>query len=104
MNSIIENNKSSIAKLCIENKVDKLYAFGSVLTDNFNENSDIDFVVSFNNQIKLLDYADNYFNLLFSVLMRKFFNYEVISVVDPDPYWIRIQELLGSRSTHENIV
>ena len=25
------------------------------------------------------------------------------SVVDPDPYWIRIQELLGSGSTHANI-
>ena len=25
------------------------------------------------------------------------------SVVDPDPYWIRIQELPGSGSTHANI-
>jgi hypothetical protein len=90
MNSIIENNKSSIAKLCKENKVDKLYAFGSVLTDNFNENSDIDFVVSFNNQIKLLDYADNYFNLLFS--FEDLFNKKIDLITEKslkNPYFIK---------------
>jgi predicted nucleotidyltransferase len=90
MNSIIENNKSSIAKLCKENKVDKLYAFGSVLTDNFNENSDIDFVVSFNNQIKLLDFADNYFNLLFS--FEDLFNKKIDLITEKslkNPYFIK---------------
>ncbi len=90
MNSIIENNKSSIAKLCKENKVDKLYAFGSVLTDNFNENSDIDFVVSFNNHIKLLDYADNYFNLLFS--FEDLFNKKIDLITEKslkNPYFIK---------------
>jgi hypothetical protein len=90
MNSIIEINKSSIAKLCKENKVDKLYAFGSVLTDNFNENSDIDFVVSFNNQIKLLDYADNYFNLLFS--FEDLFNKKIDLITEKslkNPYFIK---------------
>ena len=90
MNSIIENNKSSIAKLCKENKVDKLYAFGSVLTDNFNENSDIDFVVSFNNQIKLLYYADNYFNLLFS--FEELFNKKIDLITEKslkNPYFIK---------------
>ena len=90
MNSIIENNKSSIAKLCKENKVDKLYAFGSVLTDNFNENSDIDFVVSFNNQIKLLDYAENYFNLLFS--FEDLFNKKIDLITEKslkNPYFIK---------------
>lgn len=66
MNSIIENNKSSIDKLCQENRVEKLYVFGSVLNENFNENSDIDFIVEFNETIPLLSYADNYFDLLFS--------------------------------------
>lgn len=66
MNSIIENNKSSIDKLCKENKVEKLYVFGSVLNENFNENSDIDFIVKFNESIPLLEYGDNYFELLFA--------------------------------------
>lgn len=67
MNSIIETNITSIEKLCKENKVEKLYAFGSVLSDKFNSESDLDFVVSFNESIELLDYADNYFNFLFSL-------------------------------------
>ena len=66
MNSIIENNLIAINKLCKENRVEKLYVFGSVLNENFNENSDIDFIVEFNNKIPLLEYGDNYFELLFA--------------------------------------
>ena len=66
MNLIIENNKSVINKFCQENKVDKLYAFGSVLNDNFSDKSDIDFIVEFNKDIPLLEYSDVYFSLLFS--------------------------------------
>lgn len=36
------------------------------MNENFNENSDIDFIVEFNETIPLLSYADNYFDLLFS--------------------------------------
>jgi predicted nucleotidyltransferase len=36
--------------------------FGSVLTDKFGKNSDIDFLVDFSN-IDLHQYADNYFDL-----------------------------------------
>jgi uncharacterized protein len=55
-----------IQKLCIKYNVDKLYLFGSSLNDRFNENSDVDFIVKFKN-IDLLKYADNYFNLKFSL-------------------------------------
>ena len=64
MNSIIEINKPSIDKLCAENNVEKLYVFGSVLNENFNENSDIDFIVDIKNNDPF-QYSDNYFNLLF---------------------------------------
>lgn len=66
MNSIIKDNKISIDKLCRKNKVEKLYVFGSVLNENFNENSDIDFLVKFKDNIPLLEYGDNYFELLFA--------------------------------------
>ncbi len=55
-----------IIKLCKNHKVKSLYAFGSVLTDKFDENSDIDLVVDFTN-IDIEDYADNYFNFKFSL-------------------------------------
>lgn len=55
-----------IIKLCETHKVKSLYAFGSVLTDNFNNESDIDLIVDFSN-IAVEDYADNYFDFKFSL-------------------------------------
>ncbi|MGZ8537956.1 MAG: nucleotidyltransferase family protein [Flavisolibacter sp.] len=43
-----------------------LYAFGSVLTNQFNHESDIDLIVDF--ELQDTDhYADNYFNLKFAL-------------------------------------
>ncbi|RYE39256.1 MAG: nucleotidyltransferase [Sphingobacteriales bacterium] len=57
---------NDISKLCKNHKVKSLYAFGSVLTDRFNQDSDIDLVVDFA-KIDVEDYADNYFGLKFSL-------------------------------------
>ena len=57
---------NDISKLCKNHKVKSLYAFGSVLTDRFNQDSDIDLVVDFA-KIDVEDYADNYFDLKFSL-------------------------------------
>ena len=54
----------TINNLCNIYHVDKLYAFGSVLTNKFDKTSDIDLVVRFHN-IDLLKYSDNYYNLNF---------------------------------------
>ena len=62
----LETYTSDIIKLCETHKVKSLYAFGSVLTDNFNEESDIDLIVDFSN-IAVEDYADNYFDFKFSL-------------------------------------
>lgn len=55
-----------IIKLCETHKVKSLYAFGSVLTDNFKKESDIDLIVDFSN-IAVEEYADNYFDFKFSL-------------------------------------
>ncbi len=47
-------------------QVKRLYAFGSVLSDRFNNDSDIDLMVDFED-LHVNDYADNYFNLKFSL-------------------------------------
>lgn len=57
---------NEISELCTRYKVKSLYAFGSVLTDKFNKKSDIDLIVAFH-PIEILDYADNYFDLKFSL-------------------------------------
>ena len=62
----INQNISGIESLCKSHNVKKLYAFGSVVTENFNDKSDVDLIVSFGN-VSLLEYADNYFDLKFSL-------------------------------------
>lgn len=43
----IKSKLPEIIDVCKRHKVVKLYLFGSVLTDNFNENSDVDFLIDF---------------------------------------------------------
>ena len=45
--SIIEEKSEEIQATCKEHKVNTLYVFGSVLSDLFSEESDIDFLVTF---------------------------------------------------------
>jgi len=54
--------------------VNELYAFGSVLTDQFNVESDIDFIVSIVSTDPI-EYAENYFELKFE--LEKIFNRKV---------------------------
>jgi len=60
--NLIEQNLKSISALCQQHKVERLYAFGSVLTDKFSDQSDVDFVVSFSSVEPHL-YFDNYMDL-----------------------------------------
>ena len=63
---LIENNIQKIFALCKKYKVSKLFVFGSILTDRFNDDSDVDFVVSFN-KVEVNDYFDNYFDFKYSL-------------------------------------
>ncbi|MCF8234464.1 MAG: nucleotidyltransferase domain-containing protein [Bacteroidales bacterium] len=60
--SIVDQNIDRIRKLCEQHYVSHLSVFGSILTDKFDKNSDIDFLVDFSN-MDLKNYADNYFSL-----------------------------------------
>lgn len=59
---IINDNIHKLFALCCKYKVRKLYAFGSILTPRFNEQSDVDILVDFNSEIDHNNYADNYFD------------------------------------------
>jgi len=59
---IIDKNIDKIRALCNKHSVSRLFVFGSILTDNFNQSSDIDLLVDFAG-VDLYDYADNYFDL-----------------------------------------
>jgi uncharacterized protein len=71
---IIEMNKKRIEELCKMHNVARLYLFGSAITTDFKEESDIDLLVDFK-KIDLIDYADNYFDFKYS--LQILFNREV---------------------------
>lgn len=62
----LKKHLPEIKNLCKTYNVNHLYAFGSVLDDSFNEQSDIDLIVDFLT-INIEDYADNYFDFKFSL-------------------------------------
>ena len=64
--NLIDQHSIDIVRLCILYKVKTLYAFGSVVSDRLTDQSDIDFIVDFDN-LSLNTYADNYFNFKFSL-------------------------------------
>lgn len=47
-----------------ENSVKKAYAFGSVCTDAFSEDSDVDILIDFEENLDLITYGVNYFKVV----------------------------------------
>lgn len=55
-------------EICRRFHVRKLWVFGSILTNRFNDNSDVDFCVDFDkSKINLMDYADNFFDFQYAL-------------------------------------
>jgi len=66
MNKLFIRKRDKVIEICRKHDVKRLYIFGSILSDQFKENSDIDLLISFK-KIPILEYADNYFDLKFSL-------------------------------------
>lgn len=64
MIDLIQNKISEIIAACKEHHVESIALFGSAAKNAMHEDSDIDFLVEFSQDIDVLDYADNYFSLL----------------------------------------
>ena len=64
--SFLETYSADIKTLCTLYNVKSLYAFGSVLSDQMNYKSDVDFIVDFDIDV-IKNYADNYFDFKFSL-------------------------------------
>ena len=65
-NNLLEHACGHIAALCRKHRVKHLYAFGSVLTPRFTEQSDVDFLVDFNTE-EISDYFTNYFEFKYAL-------------------------------------
>lgn len=88
---LIELNMDKIVALCKKYKVNKLWVFGSILTDRFNDDSDVDLSVRFDkDRIPLLEYADNYLDFLED--LKKLFSREVDLITEDsvtNPFFIK---------------
>jgi len=63
---IFDQHIDQIKRLCESNMVSSLFAFGSVTTDKFSPESDIDLVVEIDD-IDPISYSDKYFNFKFQL-------------------------------------
>ncbi len=64
MISLIGSRIDEIRTLCKDHKVRSIALFGSAANGRMNDDSDVDILVEFGPDLRLLDYADNYFSLL----------------------------------------
>lgn len=64
MIKFVEDRLDEIIALCKMHRVESIALFGSAAKESMHENSDIDFLVQFSDEIDVLEYADNYFSLL----------------------------------------
>lgn len=88
MQRLLTDNMEKIEALCKAHNVKSLFAFGSVCTNKFNDESDIDLLISFN-PMDYGDYADTYFDL--ADLFENLFQRPVDLVTDKslsNPYFI----------------
>jgi predicted nucleotidyltransferase len=74
MNPFLKEKILDIQGLCREYQVKSFFLFGSGATGTFTEQSDIDFLVKFRDEVPVLDYSDLFFGLherLEKLLKRK---------------------------------
>lgn len=64
MIELLANAKDELIDLCKEHNVLSISVFGSAVNGVFSEDSDLDLLVHFSEEIDVLDYSDNYFSLL----------------------------------------
>lgn len=90
MQPIIEQRKEELKNICEKLKVRRLYAFGSAVTvDKFRVDSDIDFLISFDESLSPEEYSENYFQLQYK--LRELFEREIEVITErslSNPYFI----------------
>lgn len=89
MQKILKTKIDDIKDICKRLKVKRLYVFGSAAKGDFNPKSDIDFLLSFNDNLSIEEYTDNYFALHYK--LRELFNREIDIITErtlSNPFFI----------------
>ena len=90
MHNLIKNNLAQIKQIMKAHGVVSAFAFGSVLSDSMRPDSDIDFVIKFDEGMGYEDYGNNYFKLMYA--LQDLFKREVDLVAEEtlkNPYLIQ---------------
>ncbi len=58
--NLITRNIEVIKKICEQHHVDQLFIFGSIKTEKFNDQSDIDILIQFSHMIEPAEYFENF--------------------------------------------
>jgi len=89
MDKIIDSNRAALIALCQLHDIKNMYVFGSAANGNFGQQSDIDILISFKDDISIERYTDNYFAL--HEKLEKLFNRKIDLVTEKslkNPYLI----------------
>jgi hypothetical protein len=65
--SFLQQQLPAIRESLEKHKIKTAYVFGSVCSNNFNEKSDIDFLVSFQKGLDPIDQGEHWWSLLFEL-------------------------------------
>lgn len=64
MHPILTHHLPALKRVFQENSVKRAYAFGSVCTDAFREDSDVDILIDFEENLDPITYGENYFKVV----------------------------------------
>ncbi len=67
MEKLIEKNLEQIRRILKAHDVEDAYLFGSAAKGTMNSGSDIDFLIRFSADKDVIKYAENYFDLMYSL-------------------------------------
>lgn len=93
MNAILQNNLSAVKEILQKHKVVRAYAFGSVCTDKFNDESDIDFLITFQKGLDPVEHGEHWFQALYD--LRNLLHRDVDLITETslqNPYFIKALE------------
>jgi len=90
MHALLKNKRVDIQQICRMYGVKSLYAFGSVVSGKFSNDSDVDFLISFEDDLSIEEYTQNYFALQYK--LRDLLKREIDLVTErtlSNPYFIQ---------------
>lgn len=90
----LKTNQNKLDKLCKETQIIELALFGSVLRNDFNDNSDIDLLVSFAEDAKITFFDLDNIEYQFSLLFDRPVDIVTKKAIENSHNWIRKHNIL----------